>query len=95
MEYIAERTTNHQEVTNWIADRNGIPGRIRKDDSSEEGLGYLKIYFPDVEDKFEGFEEITINEFLEDFENQNLEIIYQENEPTGKLSYFYKFNKRV
>lgn len=94
MQYIAERTTNHQEVTNWIANRNGVPGRIRKDDPSEPGLGYLKIYFPEVEGTIDGFEETTINEFLEDFENQNLEMIYQENEPTGEVSYFYKFNKR-
>lgn len=93
MQYEAIKTTNHQALIDWARNRQGVPGRIRKN-SGEPGLGPLKIFFPQIEEREEQFEEITWEEFLEDFENHKLTMSFQENKPDGEISYYYKFEKR-
>lgn len=86
------RTTIHAEVVDWARNRNGKPVRIPKNNPHEPGLGPIKILFP--EDKESGYEEITWDEFLQDFENKQLMMVYKENTEEGTQSHFYTFEKR-
>jgi len=98
------RTTNHQVILDWARSRDGKPVRIPKEDSHEPGRGSIEITFPRgggddfevslPEGQSDSFEEITWNEFLEDFENKKLVMIYKEDTPEGHLSRFYKLEKR-
>ncbi|HEY8400927.1 MAG TPA: hypothetical protein VIK89_06680 [Cytophagaceae bacterium] len=86
-----KRTTNHNKIMDWAKNRNGKPVRLPKVNENEPGLGPIKIHFPEDNEEFE---EITWNEFLDDFEKKKLQMIYQEDTEEGKPSYFYLLEKR-
>lgn len=93
MEYTPRVTTNHSTIKQWAENRGGIPVRIRQDGSTP-GLGDIKIYFPDTEEKGENWEELPWNEFLEQFENQKLAMEYKENDANGDVSLYYQMLDR-
>jgi hypothetical protein len=80
-------TTDREEIEKWAKARQGQPAKI-------QGVGrngILRIYFPGYSGK-ERLEEISWDEFFEEFESGNLALIYQETTEEGELS---RFNRLV
>jgi hypothetical protein len=83
----AKTTTNHNEIRNWAAARNGNPAVI----STRGERGLLRIDFGDKEEEFD---EIDWNGFFRIFDENNLAFLYQDETKDGKTSRFNKFVER-
>lgn len=92
MDASSQMTTNHDTIVHWASNRDAKPIRLREENSTP-GLGPIQIAFKDDQIP-DHAEEITWEEFLDDFENRKLAFVYRENEATGEVSKFYRIVKR-
>ena len=88
----SERTRDHKVIQKWTEDRDGVPAKI-KGTGKEKGDGVLRIHFPDHSDS-DNFEEISWDDFFEEFDNSDLDFLYQEKKADGETSTFHKFVSR-
>lgn len=82
-------TTDPDEIRRWAEARDGKPARVRGTGGGDD-VGLLRIKFRDDED----LEEISWDEFSEEFEKNNLAFLYQEKTKEGGESRFFKFIDR-
>lgn len=85
----SQQTTEHDEIREWVEERDGHPARV--EGSGEGGDGLLRIDFGEEE---ENLEEISWDEFFEAFENNDLAFVYQEETSEGETSRFSKLVSR-
>lgn len=84
-------TTDHDEIRQWVEQRQGAPARVKDTGNKDDG-GLLRINFPGGE---EGrLENISWDEFFEKFDQENLAFLYQEEKADGEQSYFNKLIHR-
>ena len=88
----SKKTTDHETIRQWTEERGGVPATIAQ---TEEGgdPGVLRIHFPGRGDE-ESFDELDWDTFFEEFEENNLAFLYQEETSEGDLSRFFKFVSR-
>jgi hypothetical protein len=88
----SKTTTDHEEIKQYVEERDGKPARVRGTDG-KDGSGLLRIDFPTGagEDKLEP---ISWEEFFKTFDDNKLAMIYQEETKDGKESRFVKFVAR-
>lgn len=87
----AKTTTNHDEIRKWVEERGGRPARVKgTEDKGGEG-GLLRIDFP-VGSGEDRLEEISWEEFFEEFEESKLAFLHQDKTKDGEQS---RFNKLV
>lgn len=86
-------TTDHDTIRRWAQERDGRPATVRG--TGDEGPGVLRIWFPDAGDEGDDLEEISWEEFFEKFEEQGLQLLYQEETADGDVSRFAKFISRA
>jgi hypothetical protein len=85
-DYEAKRTTDQDEIRLWAERRGGHPAMV-------EGTDILRIDFDEPDDgKDEALRRVTWDQFLQVFDDRELEFLYQEHTQDGKLS---RFNKLV
>jgi hypothetical protein len=88
----ARQTTDHDEIRQWIEERDGTPSRLRESRLRESGLGgILRIDFGAPE---EALEPIAWEEFFQIFEKSDLAFLHQDRTEVGKRSHFSKFVSR-
>lgn len=92
MSNTSEKTHDHKEIKKWAEARNGIPARI-KGTGNNKGDGVLRIHFPDHSDS-DNFEEISWDDFFEEFDDSELDFLYQDKKADGETSTFHKFVAR-
>ena len=81
-------TIDHEEIREWVEERDGVPSVLR----GEEGIAdLLRIDFGDGE---ENLMEISWNEFFKIFEDSTRAFVYQEETPEGDVSRLCKFISR-
>jgi hypothetical protein len=83
----ATKTTDHEDIRNWVEQRNGRPAAVR---TSGEG-GILRIDFGEPDEELEPIE---WEEFFEIFDDNNLAFLHQDKTENGQLSRFNKFVER-
>ena len=88
----SKRTTDHETIRKWTEERGGVPATIRRTESGGEP-GVLRIHFPGQSDE-ETFDELSWDEFFEQFEENDLAFLYQEETKEGDESRFFKFVSR-
>jgi hypothetical protein len=81
-------TTDHETIKRWAEERGGQPARIRGTGDGSGGL--LRLKFTDDPD----LEQISWNDFFEEFEKNNLAFLYQDETADGRTSRFFKFIDR-
>ena len=88
----SKKTTDHETIRQWVEERGGVPATIAQ---TEEGgdPGVLRIHFPGRGDE-ETFDELDWDTFFEEFEENDLAFLYQEETSGGDLSRFFKFVSR-
>lgn len=89
----ARKTTDHDEIRQWVEERNGKPASVTGTGDGEREPGLLRIDFAeDGED--ERLDEISWDEFFEKFEEKQLAFLYQDQKANGEPSTFNKFVSR-
>ena len=90
----ATKTTDHEEIRDWIEEREGRPCRV-EGTGDEDGGGLLRVNFDEPGgDDDDRLEEIDWDEFFEIFEESELAFLYQEETADGDESRFHKFVAR-
>lgn len=83
-------TTDHDEIRRWAEERGGKPGAVRSTERPDDP-GILRICFPHApHHKNEAIEEIGWESFFEKFDEQGLQLVYQDRTAEGQLSDFNK-----
>jgi len=67
---MAETTTNHQEIRQWVEDRKGHPARVK-------GTEVLRIDYPGFSGQ-DTLEPIEWDEFFKTFEDRKLAFLYED-----------------
>jgi hypothetical protein len=87
------KTHDHKKIQKWAEDRNGVPAKIKATGKSEDD-GVLRIHFPDKSDNDAKFEEISWDDFFDNFDKNKLDLLYQDEKADGQTSTFHKFIER-
>lgn len=86
-------TTDHNEIKTWVEKRGGKPAVVKDTEGKGEGVGVIRINFPQYSGR-DTLTEITWDEFFATFEEKNLAFLYQNQTRDGKESRFFKFVAR-
>lgn len=88
----SNQTHNHQTIKEWAEHRGGVPAKVAGTaKNGDEGL--LRIHFPEFSDS-DQLEEISWDEFFNDFEKDKLDLLYQDKKSNGETSTFHKLVAR-
>ena len=88
----SNKTHDHRTIKKWAEDRNGIPAKI-KGTGKDTDEGVLRIHFPEHSES-DNFEKISWENFFTDFDDNQLDFLYQEKKADGEISTFHKFVAR-
>jgi len=88
----SQTTTDHDEIREWVEERDGQPAYV--EDTESGGSGMLRIDFPDQDGEDEDLDDISWDEFFETFEENDLAFLYQDETSDGDTSYFSKLVSR-
>jgi hypothetical protein len=89
---MAEQTTDHETIRNWVEERGGRPARV-KGTGDGDHVGLLRIDYPGRGDD-ESLEEIAWDEWFEAFEENGLAFLHQDETAEGEESRFSKLISR-
>ena len=88
----SKTTIDHEEIRNWVEEREGKPARVKGTDKAGKG-GLLRIDYPGFTGE-DTLETITWEEFFTAFEENNLAFLYQDETKDGGESRFSKLIDR-
>jgi len=83
--------TDHEKIKKWVESRGGHPATVKSTKRGGQKAGLLRIDFPG----FSGggsLEEISWDDFFDQFDKQNLAMVFQDKTASGRVS---RFNKLV
>lgn len=89
----SKQTHDHSKIKKWAEEKGGVPAVV-KETSSSDSEGVLRIHFPNNSDSKSELEEISWEDFFKNFEDNNLDFLYQDKNSDGDNSTFHKFVKR-
>ena len=79
----AKTTTNHETIRRWAEERGGRPARVMA--TCKDGdTGMLRLDFGELDP---GLEEISWDEFFEEFDESDLAFLYQEEASVGESQF--------
>jgi hypothetical protein len=82
---MAETTTEHETIRKWAESKGGKPAAVRRTHQGGD-VGIIRIMFPDApQSEHEELDEITWDEFFEEFEKRNLALLYDPNGMFNKI----------
>lgn len=84
-----KRTTNHNTIKKWAEARGGIPSVVTKNGNRTD---IIRLDFPGYAE--ENLQEISWGKWFDLFDENELELIYQEENNEGKTSNFNKLVSR-
>ena len=84
-------TTDHEEITRWVEERNGQPAIVKGTENGKSAL--LRIDYPGFTGE-ETLEAVSWGEFFRIFDENKLAFLYQERTADGDLSRFSKLIDR-
>ena len=91
----SQATTDHDEIREWVEERDGQPAYVESIEDGESGL--LRIDCPDrngEDDEDEDLDDICWGEFVETVEENDLAGPPQDETPDGGTSYSRTFVSR-
>ena len=84
--------TDHEEIQRWAEERDAKPSAVRRTHTDEE-TGIIRLDFPGYSGE-NSLEEISWDEWFEDFDRRNLALIVQDETAAGERSNFNKLVSR-
>lgn len=85
-------TTDHDTIRRWAEERGGRPAAVAGTGSGDD-VGMIRLEFPGYGDD-EGLDEISWEQWFEQFEDSNLALVYQDETSGGEQSTFNKLVSR-
>lgn len=83
-------TTDHETIRSWAEARGAVPSEVASTHKRSEP-GILRFQFPGAPgEKDENLREISWDAFFEKFDENNLELVYQDKTADGERSNFNK-----
>ena len=89
----AKTTTNHDEIRKWVEQRGGHPARVKGTENKNGDGGLLRIDYPGFSGE-NSLEEISWDEFFDEFDEKGLAFLHQDKNQDGKESRFSKLVAR-
>ena len=89
----SNQTHDHKKIRQWAEERGGVPAKIKNTGKTDDD-GVLRIHFPENSDNDDRFEEISWDDFFENFDENKLDFLYQDKKADGETSTFHKFVSR-
>jgi hypothetical protein len=87
---LSKTTQDHEEIRKWAEKRGAVPAEVASTHSKNEP-GILRFCFPQARDKNnDKLTEISWDDFFEKFDENDLELVYQEKTAAGRQSNFNK-----
>jgi hypothetical protein len=87
---LSKSTKDHEEIKRWAEARGAVPSEVSSTHTDGEA-GILRFQFPNTKQKNDAaLREISWEEFFEKFDENDLELIYQEKTAAGQKSNFNK-----
>jgi len=86
----SKTTRNHEEIRRWADARHAVPVEVSGTERNGE-TGILRFEFPEAPHRNDkNLKEISWDEFFQKFDENDLELLYQEETAEGALSNFNK-----
>lgn len=87
---LSKTTRDHDEIRRWAEERGAVPSEVASTERSDEP-GILRFQFRGAPNrKDDKLKEISWDAFFEKFDENNLELLYQEETAEGQTSNFNK-----
>jgi len=87
---LSRTTRNHDEIRKWAEARGAVPSEVVGTHKPGK-TGILRFEFPDAPNRNDAkLREISWEEFFEKFDENDLELVYQEKTAEGQKSNFNK-----
>src|SRR5256885_14777458 len=83
---------DHDEIQRWAEERGAKPAAVRNTEN-ETDIGIIRLDFPGYSGG-DSLEEVSWDEWFEQFDDRNLALIVQEETANGKPSNFNKLVSR-
>lgn len=82
---MSQTTTDHETIRNWATRHGGKPAAVAR--THEKGdVGIIRIMFPkSKQSEHEGLEEISWDEFFQEFDSRELALVYDEDSLFSKV----------
>lgn len=84
--------TDHDEIQRWAEDRGAKPAAVRNTEN-ETDIGIIRLDFPGYSGA-DSLEEVSWDEWFDQFDDRNLALVVQEEMANGKPSNFNKLVSR-
>ena len=84
--------TDHREIRRWAEERRARPAAVRST-LNDDYIGMIRLDFPGYRGK-DSLEEISWDEWFEDFDDRNLALVVHDEAADGELSNFHKLVRR-
>ncbi|SDY22681.1 hypothetical protein [Citreimonas salinaria] len=82
---MAETTTDHDTIRKWAEAKGGKPAAVDRTHTDDD-VGIIRIMFPDAPNsEHEALEEISWDEFFEEFEKKKLALLYEDDSMFSKM----------
>ena len=82
---MSKTTTDHDTIRRWAESHGGKPAVVKRAHARGD-VGIIRIEFPDnPRSQHENLEEISWNEFFDQFEKSGLALVYDEHSLFNKL----------
>lgn len=91
-ERVSGVTTDHEKIRKWAEERQGRPAKV-KGTGAKEDIGMIRLDFPGYSGEG-SLEEISWDQFFEEFEKRKLALLYEEKTAKGETSRFNKIIRR-
>lgn len=88
----SDTTTDHDTIRTWAEEHGGMPVAVKNTGSGDDA-GLLQIDMPGGAGD-DSFDEITWDEWFEEFESSNLALLYQKEKADVSDSTFFKLVNR-
>jgi hypothetical protein len=84
--------TDHEEIRRWAEERGARPSTVRST-HGDDSVGIIRLDFPGYSGA-DSLEEISWDEWFEDFDDKNLALLVQDETANGQKSNFNKLISR-
>jgi hypothetical protein len=85
---------DHDEIRRWAEERGAIPTRVKGTGGAKD-VGILRLHFPEYSEDEENLEEISWDEFFEEFDRKKLALLVEDRTANGQRSNFNKLISRA